>query len=69
MNVLIEITIVIQMKSDHAIPPQGSVPAPPHWHNANARHPDVLKAQRRGRACIRTERGIRWGGRPLPAAA
>ncbi len=39
------------------------------WHNANARHPDVLAAQRRERARIRSEKGICWGGRPLPAAA
>jgi transposase len=36
---------------------------------ANARHPDVLAAQRRKRARIRGEKGIRWGGRPLAAAA
>ena len=39
------------------------------WRNANARHPDVLAAQRRERARVRSEKGIRWGGRPLPAAA
>ncbi|MFB6718004.1 hypothetical protein ACFCZY_40070, partial [Streptomyces sp. NPDC056237] len=39
------------------------------WRNTNARHPDVLAAQRRERARIRSEKGIRWGGRPLPAAA
>jgi hypothetical protein len=39
------------------------------WRNANARHPDVLKAQRRERARIRSEKGIRWGGRPLATAA
>ena len=33
------------------------------WRNANARHPDVLAAQRRERARIRREKGIRWGGR------
>ncbi|MFJ5925463.1 IS630 family transposase [Kitasatospora sp. NPDC092948] len=38
------------------------------WRNANARHPDVLAAQRRERARIRSEKGLRWGGRPLPAA-
>jgi hypothetical protein len=31
------------------------------WRNANARHPDVLAAQRRERACIRSERQQRWG--------
>ncbi|MYT71829.1 MULTISPECIES: IS630 family transposase [unclassified Streptomyces] len=34
------------------------------WRNQNARHPDVLAAQRRERARIRSEKGIRWGGRP-----
>jgi hypothetical protein len=34
------------------------------WRNTNARHPDVLAAQRRERARIRSEKGIRWGGRP-----
>ncbi|WP_307808175.1 helix-turn-helix domain-containing protein [Streptomyces oryzae] len=40
-----------------------------HWRNANARHPDVLAAQRKERARIRSEKGIRWGGRPLAPAA
>lgn len=39
------------------------------WCNANARHPNVLAAQRRERARIRGEKGIRWGGRLLAAAA
>jgi transposase len=39
------------------------------WRNANARHPEVLAAQRRERARIRSEKGIRWGGRPLTTAA
>jgi transposase len=39
------------------------------WRNANARHPDVLAAQRRERARIRSEKHIRWGGRPLATAA
>nr|WP_245564651.1 IS630 family transposase [Streptosporangium roseum] len=38
------------------------------WRNANARHPDVLAAQRRERARIRSERRQRWG-RPRPQAA
>ncbi|MCX5417821.1 IS630 family transposase [Streptomyces sp. NBC_00059] len=37
------------------------------WRNANARHPNVLAAQRRERARVRSEKGIRWGGRPLAA--
>ncbi|MGW0737680.1 IS630 family transposase [Streptomyces sp. NPDC002851] len=39
------------------------------WRNANARHRDVLAAERRERARVRCERGIRWGGRPLKPAA
>ena len=31
------------------------------WRNAHARHPDVLAAQRRERARIRSERHRRWG--------
>jgi hypothetical protein len=31
------------------------------WRNANARHPDVIAAQRRERARIRSERHQRWG--------
>ncbi|WP_309318434.1 IS630 family transposase [Streptomyces salinarius] len=39
------------------------------WRNANSRHPDVLAAQRRERARVRSEKGTRWGGRPLATAA
>jgi hypothetical protein len=39
------------------------------WRNANARHPDVLAAQRRERARIRSEKGVRWGGRARCPAA
>ncbi|MFF5964740.1 helix-turn-helix domain-containing protein [Streptomyces collinus] len=39
------------------------------WRNANARHPDVLAAQRRERARIRSEKGIRRGGRVRCPAA
>jgi transposase len=38
------------------------------WRNANARHPDVLAAQRRERARVRSQRQRRWG-RPKPQAA
>jgi transposase len=38
------------------------------WRNAHARHPDVLAAQRRERARVRSERQQRWG-RPKPRAA
>lgn len=37
--------------------------------NANARHRDVLAAERKERARIRSKNGIRWGGRPLNTAA
>ena len=36
------------------------------WRNAHARHPDVLAAQRRERARVRSERQQRWG-RPKAA--
>lgn len=38
------------------------------WRNANSRHRDVLAAERRERARIRSEKGIRWGGRAQMAA-
>jgi transposase len=38
------------------------------WRNANARHPDVLAAQRRERARIRSERQRRWGRPKIKAA-
>ncbi len=39
------------------------------WRNAHARHPDVLAVQRKERARVRSEKGIRWGGHPLQVAA
>ncbi|CAL9329839.1 hypothetical protein SUDANB58_00046 [Streptomyces sp. enrichment culture] len=41
----------------------------PRRRNHNARHPDVLAAQRRERARVRSEKGIRRGGRPLTPTA
>jgi transposase len=38
------------------------------WRNANARHPDVLAAQRRERARIRSQRQQRWGHPKIKAA-
>jgi transposase len=38
------------------------------WRNANARHSDVLAAQRRERARIRSERQQRWGRPKIKAA-
>jgi hypothetical protein len=37
--------------------------------NANARHPDILAAQRKERARTLSEKGLRWGGRPLTTSA
>lgn len=39
------------------------------WRNAHARHPDVVAAQRRERGRIRSQKGIRWGGRARCPAA
>jgi transposase len=39
------------------------------WRNANTRHPDVLAAQRRERARVRSERQRTWGQRPAARAA
>jgi len=39
------------------------------WRNANTRHPDVLAAQRRERARVRSERHHTWGQRPATRAA
>jgi transposase len=38
------------------------------WRNINARHPDVLAAQRRERARIRSQRQQRWGRPKIKAA-
>ncbi|MDF2269732.1 helix-turn-helix domain-containing protein [Streptomyces coacervatus] len=38
------------------------------WRIKNARHPDVLAAQRRERARIRRQKGLRWGRRSQPTA-
>ena len=38
------------------------------WRNANARDPDLLAAQRRERARVRSEKGHKWG-RPTTQAA
>jgi len=39
------------------------------WRNTHARHPDVLAAQRRERARVRSERHRRWGQPRQPTAA
>jgi hypothetical protein len=39
------------------------------WRNDHARHRDVLAAQRRERARVRSERHRRWGQPRQPAAA
>ncbi len=38
-------------------------------HKGSKRHPDVLAAQRKERARIRSEKGLRWGGRPLSGSS
>ncbi|MDP9948848.1 hypothetical protein J2S51_001602 [Streptomyces sp. DSM 41269] len=38
------------------------------WRNTNARHPDLLAAQRKECARIRSEKALRWGGRLAKAA-
>jgi hypothetical protein len=51
--------------------PSGKGVAPPLAliQSERATHPDVLAAQRRERARIRSEKGIRWGGRPRAVPA
>ncbi|MCF2534078.1 IS630 family transposase [Yinghuangia soli] len=39
------------------------------WRNTHTRDPDLLAAQRRERARVRSEKGVRYGGRPLTQAA
>ena len=39
------------------------------WRNTHHRHPDVLAAQRRERARIRSQKGIRFGRRPITTTA
>ncbi|MER5817316.1 IS630 family transposase [Streptomyces californicus] len=38
------------------------------WRNTNARYPDLLAAQRKERARIRSGKALRWGGRLAKAA-
>lgn len=40
-----------------------------HWRNTHRRRPDVLAAQRRERARIRSEKGLCFGARPLTTEA
>ncbi|MFR9807356.1 hypothetical protein ACL02T_34445 [Pseudonocardia sp. RS010] len=53
-------------KHPHHPTPARRLQAYLRWRNANARHPDVLAAQRRERARVRSEHHRRWG---RPAAA
>jgi transposase len=39
------------------------------WRNTHARHPDLLAAQRRERARVRSEKGHRWGRPKIKQAA
>ncbi|MDQ0791776.1 hypothetical protein QFZ58_000264 [Streptomyces sp. B1I3] len=54
--------------SDHTVQTRA-----PHrylrWRDANTCRPGVLAAQRRERSRIRSEKGLRRGGRPLAHAA
>ena len=61
---------VVMGNSDHRNHPALARKLQDHlrWRNAHARHPDVLAAQRRERARIRSERQQRWS-RPKPKAA
>ncbi|GAA2508531.1 hypothetical protein GCM10010406_51270 [Streptomyces thermolineatus] len=40
----------------------------PKYHRPGLNHRDVLAAERKERARIRSEKGIHWGGRPALAA-
>ncbi len=61
-----------EIPADHTSPRYTVQTRAPHAYlrrrNAHARHRDVLAAERKERARIRSEKGIRWGGRPLKAA-
>jgi hypothetical protein len=65
-----QFTIANSNHPNHTVQPR-ALHAYLRWRNANAnaRHRDVLAAERKERARIRSERGIRWGGRPVAAAA
>jgi hypothetical protein len=63
-----QFTIANSNYPNHTVPTR-ALHAYPRWRNATARHRDVLAAERRERARIRREKGIRWGGRPLATAA
>ncbi|KPC86594.1 integrase [Streptomyces sp. NRRL WC-3753] len=63
-----QFTLASSHHPNHTVQPR-ALHACLRWRNQNARHPDVLAAQRRERARVRSERGLRWGGGPLPAAA
>ncbi|MGW6979177.1 IS630 family transposase [Streptomyces sp. NPDC054932] len=63
-----QFTVANSHHRNHTVQPR-ALHAYLRWRNQNARHPGVLAAQRRERARIRSEKGIRWGGRPLMATA
>jgi hypothetical protein len=64
-----QFTIASSNYPNHTVQKTRALPAYLGWRNANARHRDVLAAERKERARIRSEKGIRWGGGPLVAAA
>lgn len=58
-----------QLESPEPHRPDRALHAYLRWRNANARHCYVLAAERKERTRIRSEKGTRWGGRPLNTAA
>jgi hypothetical protein len=59
-----------------AVPATAATPRKPRYYTATCAGaiptpatPDALTAQRKERARTRSEKGIRWGGRPLNTAA
>ncbi len=63
-----QFTIADSYYRSQAAPPR-ALHAHLRWRNKNARHPDVLAAERSERARVRSEKGLRWGGRPLAVIA
>jgi hypothetical protein len=63
-----QFTIANSNHSNHTVQTK-ALHAYPRRRNANARHRDVLAAERKERTRLRSEKGIRCGGRPLKAIA
>ncbi|PPS91045.1 hypothetical protein BZZ08_00644 [Streptomyces sp. MH60] len=58
-----QFTIANSNHHDQTVQPRG-LHAYLRWRNRNVRHPNVLAALRKERARVRSEKSIRWGGRP-----